>query len=326
MQWFGPRIVKTALAATGAIAVAEMLDLTFSASAGILAVLGVQATRKQTVYNIFIRFTASLIGLVIGNAVMHLFGFHPWVIGLVYFIAFTLLAKIGLKDGIVSSGVVVLHLYSAKNLSVALFGNEIVLISIGLGIALIINVIYMPSTEKETERLIEKVDSLFSQIFVHYGHFLKQEGYLWSGQEIIALQAALAEGKNLALRMIENKLRRNEDPFYRYIRMREKQFDWVRRMMVLIARIHHPVKQSYALAELFYSLSEQVKNRFYSGKITVDVREILSEMENAELPKTREEFEVRASLFHLLHELDQFLAIAEKEKPVEPKRARLKRF
>jgi uncharacterized membrane protein YgaE (UPF0421/DUF939 family) len=311
----GPRIIKTAVAATGAIWIAEMLSLTFAVSAGILAVLGVQVTRKRTIENVITRIFACIVGLLFAFIFFGLFGFYPGVIGLLFVVLLAVLAKIKLHEGIVTSIVVMLHVYSAGELSMGLLWNEIMLIMIGLGMSLLVNLSYMPSVKKEVDELKSSIDGLFSDIFNHYGNHLTQSDYLWDGKEIILLEEKLIKGKELALRTMENVWVRQEDEFYRFIRMREKQFDWVKRMMVLISRIHRPLEQSYLLAPLFYALSEQVKAQYYSGRILHEWEQMRDRVEQMELPKTREEFEIRASLYHLLRELEQYITIAKQEKP-----------
>jgi uncharacterized membrane protein YgaE (UPF0421/DUF939 family) len=196
-----------------------------------------------------------------------------------------------------------------------LLWNEIMLIMIGLGMSLLVNLSYMPSVKKEVDELKSSIDGQFSDIFNHYGNHLTENDYLWDGKEIILLEEKLIKGKELALRTMENVWVRQEDEFYRFIRMREKQFDWVKRMMVLISRIHRPLEQSYLLAPLFYALAEQVKAQYYSGRILHELEQMRDRVEQMALPKTREEFEIRASLYHLLRELEQYITIAKREKP-----------
>jgi uncharacterized membrane protein YgaE (UPF0421/DUF939 family) len=310
----GPRIIKTAIAATGAMWIAGLLSLDFAVSAGILAVLGVQVTRKRTVENVTARFLACLIGLAFAYALFAVFTFHPVVVGVLLVFLLAFLARVRLQEGIVTSIVVVLHVYRAEELSLTLLWGEILVIVIGLGTSLVVNLSYMPSVKNEVTEISSSIDELLSKIFVHYGNFLTQEDYIWDGKEIILLEEKLSVGKGLALRSLENYWAYQEDDFYRFIRMREKQFDWIKRMMILVSRIHHPLEQSYLLAPLFYALSEQVKARDYSGKILDDLYQLNNEVEKMDLPHTREEFEIRASLYHLLHELEQFIMIAKKEK------------
>jgi uncharacterized membrane protein YgaE (UPF0421/DUF939 family) len=310
----GPRIIKTAIAATGAIWIAEMLSLEFSVSAGILAVLGIQVTRKRTVENVAVRFIACLIGLAFAYTFFAISAFHPIVIGALLLVLFAFLARFRLQEGIVTSIVVVLHVYRAQELSLSLLWSEVLLIVIGLGMSLAVNLSYMPSAKKRVEEISLSIDDLLSKIFIHYGHFLTKQDYVWDGQEILLLEEKLTDGKGLAIRTLENQWAHHEDDFYRFIRMREKQFDWIKRMMVLISRIHQPMEQSHLLAPLFYALSEQVKVRDYSGEILDELYRLYDGFEKIDLPHTREEFETRASLYHLLHELEQFIMIAKKEK------------
>lgn len=310
----GSRIIKTAIAASLAVWIAEMLSLPFSTSAGILAILGVQPTRKKTVQNVLARFFASIFGLLIGSLFFFLMTFSPWVIGFTILVFFPFLVRFHMQAGIITGVVVILHLYSVQTMTWELLGTELAVIVIGFGTALIVNLSYMPNLKKQAQDTIQTIDRQLSRVFHHFQNHLLDETYIWDGAEFIELEQTLAEGKDLALRTMENHLLRNEDDFYRYIRMREKQFDWVQHMMSIIARIDQTVPQSYLLAELFADLSEQVRSPYYSGKVLHRLKDLYDKIDKMELPQSRKEFETRSSLFQLLRELEYYLTIAEKEK------------
>lgn len=76
-MFLGARIIKTAIAASGAVGIAEALSLPFATSAGILAILGVQPTRRKTVRQVSSRFLACILGLFIGAVLFTFFRYHP---------------------------------------------------------------------------------------------------------------------------------------------------------------------------------------------------------------------------------------------------------
>lgn len=313
----GTRIIKTAIAVSATIWVTQLMSLSYFAFAGILAALGVQTTRKKTVKIVAERFISCLIGMAFAYFLFGLFAFHPVVLLVLLIAQMVLLSRIHLQDGIITSIVVVMQVYSSQLISVSFLWNQLQLIVIGLGVALVVNLIYMPNLKKDMEEINEEIDELLSQIFTHYGNHITQPDYVWNGQEILTLEQKLKNGKELALRTAENQWLRQEEEFYRFIRMREKQFDWVKRMMILVSRVDRTFAQSYLLTPIFFALAKQVKSPYYSGNIREELNRIRRTTAEMDLPKTREEFETRSALFHLLRELEQFLIIAEAEKPVQ---------
>ena len=89
---------------------------------------------------------ACLIGIVFSIVLFEAIGYHPIVIGLLllFFIPTVVLFKA--SDGVASSSVIILHFYSAKEVTIDFILNELGIISIGIGVALIAN-LYMPSLD-----------------------------------------------------------------------------------------------------------------------------------------------------------------------------------
>jgi uncharacterized membrane protein YgaE (UPF0421/DUF939 family) len=320
MRFIGPRIIKTSIAVTGAIWLAHLLDLPFYLSAGILAALGVQATRKQTIENVTIRFLSCLCGIGFAFSFFAIFTFHPVVIGVLILFLLGFLSRVGLNEGIMISIVVVLHIYSAQQLSIDLLISELLLITLGLGTALLINLSYMPPVEKEANALHGEIDELLSTVFNHYSRFVREGQHDWDGREILLLENKLTDGKKLALRTMENRFKNDEDDFEKYIQMRQRQFDGVKRMLALLSRLEGPIIRGQQLAGLFDTLSEKVKKPEFSGSSWDELKEIEQSIRMLPLPESQMEFEQRATFYHLLHELEQYIMIAKKEKHFRPGR------
>ncbi|MGH2248464.1 aromatic acid exporter family protein, partial [Enterococcus faecalis] len=68
-----------------------------------------------------------------------------------------------LSDGIVVSSALVTHYLVEKNLSWAIIGNEFLLMSIGVGLALLANS-YMPDTEKRLREDQEVIETMVRKI------------------------------------------------------------------------------------------------------------------------------------------------------------------
>lgn len=129
----GIRVIKTAIAAVMAIYIADWLSLTSPLSAGLLAVLGVDVTRKRTIRNAFQRYASTILGLLFAALIFQIFGFYIWVIALFILITYPVLSRLKLRDGIITSSVIVFHVFSEGQISLDILINEVLLLSIGLG-------------------------------------------------------------------------------------------------------------------------------------------------------------------------------------------------
>jgi uncharacterized membrane protein YgaE (UPF0421/DUF939 family) len=310
----GFRVIKTAAATLAAIGTAVLLGAANPLSAGLLAILGVETTRWRGLRIVFARFMASVFGLLLASVLFVVIGFHIWVLSIYILIAFPLLARFGLKDGIVTGSVVVFHLYARGGITPFAILMEMELLAIGLGWATVFNLIYMPK-EKETLSLLrQKTEEGFSGIFRHLALHLRSPDFIWNGEEVLRTEAVIEEGIKASLRARENRLIPQDEPWQLYFHMRRQQLDSIQLMMESVAFISRHVSQAELIAVLFDRLTEDVKSEYYEGETERMLTELEQSFQGMPLPITREEFETRAALFHLSRELRRYLAIASREK------------
>lgn len=145
----GLRIVKSAVASVLSIYLATAFGLHSPNSTGLLAILGVEVTKKRGLTVSLKRIGASLLGLFIASLLFSVFGFHAWVVGFYIMTAFPLLSRLNLSQGIVTSSVVMFHLLLYQSTSFQVILNEVYLLLLGLGTATVINLTYMPKVDEE---------------------------------------------------------------------------------------------------------------------------------------------------------------------------------
>jgi uncharacterized membrane protein YgaE (UPF0421/DUF939 family) len=310
----GIRVVKTALATLAAIYTAAYLELSPPLSAGILAILGVEVTRMRGVQMPLVRFVASILGLFLASVLFEMLGFHIWVVALFIMLTFPILSRFHLKDGIVTSSVIVFHVFGNGEVTTELIGNEIMLLITGLGWATVINLIYMPTEEKRLMRLRADTEQGFADIFIHMAMTLRNPSYIWDGQELLDVHQAIEVGVARAAVGRENRFGRGEQYWEIYFRMRQEQLDSIQHMLVLLAFVYETVPQGEQIAEVLEGLVEDVKSDVYVGEAERRLARLREDFRAMELPKTRQEFEVRASLLELCRELERFLITAKQMK------------
>ncbi|SDC45418.1 Uncharacterized membrane protein YgaE, UPF0421/DUF939 family [Paenibacillus sp. UNCCL117] len=310
----GIRVIKTAIAVIIAIYAAQALGLSSPLSTGLLAVLGVDVTKKRSIATSVQRIVASVFGLLLSVGLFLLLGFHVWVIGLYIMLMYPLLSRLRLKDGIVTSSVVMFHLYAARTVSFELLVNEVALLVVGLGMATLVNVIYMPREDKQLLHYRTELEEQFSRIFREISRHLRDNAYVWSGQELLDSEKLLRLAQDAAKRRMENSLSQDRADWSVYFYMRERQLEGIGRMTQLVARIYQTLPHAELLAGVFEGLSEDVKIPHYTGRSEQELSRLEEEFRGMALPATREEFEIRAALLQLVEELKVYLAAAKQEK------------
>ncbi|WP_245855626.1 aromatic acid exporter family protein [Paenibacillus rigui] len=310
----GIRVIKTAAAVFAAITLSQLLGLQSPLSTGLLAILGIDVTKKRGLQTSFQRLVASIGGLLLAVLLFWLFGFHIWVISLYILILYPLLNRFQLKEGVVTGSVVMFHVYLAERLTTDVILNEIALLVVGLGTASVINIIYMPSEDKRLVGMKEQLEQLFSRIFVEISKHLKDNGYIWSGTELLEAENLLEEALALVRRSNENMLFREETAWAAYFYMRKQQLESIERMMQLVAQVYQTLHHGELLSGVFIELSEDVKGEYYTGRAEQEIAALENRFRRMKLPESREEFEIRSALLQLMMELKAFVAVAKREK------------
>ncbi|RLQ91122.1 aromatic acid exporter family protein [Falsibacillus albus] len=315
----GYRTIKTAIGTVAAIMLAQWFDLHNFVSAGIITILCIQVTKKQSLQAAWSRFLACMLAMVFSSVFFEVLSYQPIVIGLLLLLFIPTTVMIKAKEGIVTSIVIILHIYSAGQVTIHSLLNEFFIIIIGIGVALIMN-LYMPSAENKLMEYQEELEKKFQIMFSEIIRYLRTHQFDWDGKEITETAKLLDEAKRLSVRELQNHVLKTEDTYYHYFKMREKQFEIIERVLPIVTSLDINVEQSQIIADFMEKLSTNIHpgntaylylKKLYDMKIT---------FESMELPKTREEFEVRAALFQFVREMEQYLLIKSSFKGIRKKK------
>ena len=309
----GTRTLKTAVAAGIAMLISESIHLEFFVFAAIIAILSIQETRKKSIRASYERVMASLLAIGVGAAMFTLLGYTPVTI-ILYFVMFIpLVQQLKLQDGFITSVVILTHLYTEGQFSVELFINELLLIAIGVGVGLLVNM-YMPTLDREIERIKDNIDRSLAVLFYDVAACVETGVYNNHSMMLIKTRDFLKQGKDLALRRMGNSIgKRNEDMDYLYFRMRERQYDILKRVADNAREITMVVNEAKPVATFLRRVGDHV---YEEADATVFLRELEEMIEhyrkNVPLPTTREEFEVRSSLLNILSDVKSYLILKER--------------
>lgn len=313
----GYRTIKTAIGTTAAIILAQIFGFHNFSSAGIITILCIKPTKKKSLQASLDRFFACLLAILLSTVIFEGIAYHPLMIGLLllFFIPTTVMLKI--SDGIVTSSVIILHIYSAGQVTADIILNELGIITIGIGVALIAN-LFMPSLDQKLGEYQMHIEENFKRIFDEIVIYLRVNESNWDGLEITETARLIEEAEALSYRDVENHFLRNENIFYHYFKMREKQFEIIERVLPIVTSISYTVEQGEMVADFIEDLS----NNIHPGNTAHIYLDKLYEMKvsfkNMDLPKTRIEFEARAALFQFVREMEEYLWIksSTKELPI----------
>ena len=302
------RTIKLILATVLSIYLADWLGLSYATSAGIIAILSILDTRKSSYKMALNRFYSTLLALSIATITFYLLGFGIWTLG-VYLVLYVPHAyHFRWEAGIAPATVLVTHLMLEESLSIFLLSNEMGLFLIGALTALISN-LYMPSHERMIEEYHERVEDKLKQILLRFEQFLIKGDGRNDATLINELDHMLDDALKIVYLERHNQVFQQTNYQVHYFEMRAAQSKILRTMASNINKCLLEARENIILASLFERTAQQLSRENSAKELLLDIELFHATFRERPLPQTREEFETRATLFQLLHDMEHFIQL-----------------
>ena len=303
----GFRTVKTAVGMTLGVIICKLLGLDNYASSAILVVLCIKHTKMHSVQAILSRLVSCLLILFLGSAIFSLLGQHAFVLGLIVLLFIPLTVVLNVQEGVITSCVILLHVFNAKAINGHLILNEIMLLIVGLGIAFLMNLM-MPSLDKKLNHFKQDIENQITEIF----NIFSQACSMHNDHLNIKFDSLLLnikKAKSLAFRDVKNHFVRNENSFYHYFDMREEQVELLKRMTSLLEKINTDDPILEKISQLMYEIGSNVNSNDYTALRLHSLYEIRLSLDDLPLPTTHKTLNSRAHIIQILNELEEYLNI-----------------
>ncbi|HEL9598244.1 TPA: aromatic acid exporter family protein [Streptococcus suis] len=302
------RTIKLIFATVLAIYLATALGLSYATAAGIIAILSVLDTRKSSFKMARNRLFSTLLALTIAVLTFALFDFGIWTLGIYLALYVPLAYRFNWEAGIAPSTVLVTHLLLEQDISLIFLGNELTLFLIGAGLALLFN-LYMPSQEKKIQAYHDQVEDLLRQILLRFEAFLLNGDGRNEAELITQLDQTLDEALKVVYLDRHNQLFQQTNYQVHYFEMRAAQNKILRTMAGNINKCLLEGRENVILSSLFERAAQQLSRENSAKELLLDIELFHATFRERPLPQTREEFETRATLFQLLHDMEAFIRL-----------------
>ncbi len=318
----GIHILKLVAGSALAIWIASALSLTFSASAGIITLLTIQSTKKETIRVAFRRLVAFLVAVGISVLSYSLLGFGlpAFSLFLLLFVGFCVAND--MYESIPINSVLATHYWLAESVSPGMVGEEALLMLIGSGIGILFN-LYMPENvsrirkkQAEIEAVIQEILRSFqAELAVDKGCVVAPKRELDpshpSALLLDRLRGEIEEGLKEVQAQRDNALFQEESYFAGYMQMRRQQYILLREMAGKVLAVTCMLPQSQGVAAFMGEIADSLAEANNAKVLLQKGEDIRKSYQESALPQTRREFETRAVLFTLLMDLELFLRIKE---------------
>jgi len=301
--------LKIAVGTSAAMFIAQALHLQNAGSAGTIALLTIMTTKWETVRLTIARIVTFAISVLL---VMLIFAnFHVNWIGFGVYIFFVVLICefLGWKSTISVNSVIGTHFIVAQDFSPEFVANEFLLVLIGTVLAFAVNMFsHNKSRQKKLVANITYVESQLQMILKELASYLlhqEMKADVWD--DIRNLESRL---KNLIVDAYEyegNTFKTHTGYYMSYFEMRLEQCNVLHDLHYELQKIRSHTVQAEQVAEYMLYLVDYVREMNIPEEQIKYLELVVEEMQNQPLPVSRDEFETRAVLYHILTELEACL-------------------
>lgn len=309
MKFIGYRTLKTGIGASIAMIIAKQLGLEYAVAAGVITILSIQNTKRQSFKIAVQRIASCILALFIAAILFKTLGYYALTFGAFLLIFIPLVVRLNLEQGIVVSSVLVTHLLIERSVSIFWILNEISLMVVGVGVALVLN-LYMPSIEGQIKQDQIYIEEKMKEILIQMAKVLKENCNCIKEETLFSnLENRLHSARKNAYKNLNNYFLVDGSYYVQYMEMRSQQFESIKRMIEHFQRFFMTYEQTIIIANFTEQVAYSLHEDNTCEQLLNDLNGLRESFRKMPLPSTREEFENRAMLFQFLNDMEQFLQI-----------------
>ena len=301
--------IKIVLAAIVAILIAQALKLEFAVSAGIVAILTIQPTKRETIRTALGRLYAFVAAMGIAFVSFQVFGFTVPAF-FVYLAVFILLCQIfKWYSAMAMNSVLISHFITLGAMNRDTIANEVLIFVIGVGMGIFANLHLRKRTE-DMERLTQETDEQIVKILFRMSErVLNKDISDYNGDCFRILKSRIDEAKRMARENFNNQWDDADTFDMEDIAMREKQCMVLYEMYKTVRCINTSPFTAGKISAFLQDTAQAFEKNNDCRALLTEFGEMDSFMKSQPLPVLREEFEDRARLFVLMRSIEEFLNI-----------------
>ena len=297
--------VKMIFAAIFSIFVAQLFNLDFAISAGIVAILTIQPSKRETFSTAIARFYGFVIAIVISFICFKIFGITTLGFFVYLAIYVFICQKFRWYSAIAMNSVLISHFLSIGVMNFQTIVNESLIFLIGVLFGILVN-LHLHKNTKEMNRLknllteqVQKIINRMSQ------RIIDQNLQNYDGKCFIQLNKDFYLAKEIADVNYKNQLKK-DDSEIKYLENLGNQIGILYEMYKRVKNIKTQPSTAKIISDFLQkvSLEYPIQN---NELLLNEFNELWNEMKNRPLPQTRQEFEDRAELFTLLELIEEFI-------------------
>lgn len=309
MQRYIYQALKIAVGTVLATAIGQWMGLNYATTAGIIALLSILDTRKQT-YRIGLkRIVIAFAAILLATTVFGFLGHSLWALGLFLIIFVPSLTWLNSTEGLSISTVLVTHIYTIDRLSMDVVLNEMGIMIIGVAVAFLLN-FHMMNMVSGIQMRQKRAEKLISEVLTKMSYQLLNQCSIEEPSDLLRdLNEVISDGLKDAITYDNNYILKDYSYYAHYFRMRREQYFLLQSMERYFTSMFISVEEAKLLSEFTRKVADEL-NEFNDGSGAMEELERLRDhYKKMPLPSTRDAFEDRATLFAYMNDLSYFIEI-----------------
>ena len=300
---------KISAGCAAAIVISTLLGVKYSATAGLITVLSIQNTKKETAEIALKRLLSFITAIITSFISFHFLGYTTTAFAIYLFVFILICGLYRAQSAIVPVSVLIAHILSEKHFDLQIVINEFLLLFIGAGTGFLLN-LYLHKDKKKMAEYRLSVDNEIKAIIGRMSdRILTEDKSDYNGDCFIRLDGYIDSACRLAELNRKNTLTDSDDYDLLYLDMRKKQCTILREMYKSIKEMNMAPEQAHIISKLLKKINEEYHEYNNVSELLEETNKVIAEMKNQKMPETREEFENRASLYNLMIRTREFLTI-----------------
>ena len=270
----GMQALKIAIGSSLAIYIANLFGLKYSLAAGSVALLTMVTTKWKTVKLSVARVVTFIISVLMALIIFSAVESEWMAYGIYVFFVVIIAEMLGWGATISVNALIGMHFLEVRDFEFDFIANEFMLVLIGITMALVLNLFYDYGSQRKA--LVENM---------RYTEERLQDAYEYQ----------------------DNTFQSHPGYYIDYFEMRMKQCNVIHNLHYEMKKIRHMPDEAMIISSYVFDMLVCVKEHTVPTAQLDELHELFAIIRNNSLPKTREEFESRAMLYHILMDLEEFL-------------------
>ena len=301
------KILKLSLGSSLAIFIAYFFQLQYAMVAGVITLLVVKDTKKETIKGAMGKLLGFILCTLYSYLCFNFLGYNLWSFSLYILIIISTCFVLNIRYVIAMCVVISSHYLLQESMSIYWILNETGLFIIGAGIGIIINM-FMFSNKEHIYEGQQKLQKQVSLILVEISEMINKPGRDNNIKHNISILSNLIDSSTKAAYFnINNNLLSDTKYFLDHMEIIKSQRNILNTLYDLVSQLNYLPTQGQIVANFINKVGNTSFEVNTVNDLLNDLEKMYNDMKTQPLPQDRDEFENRAILFLCLIEMRKYL-------------------